>query len=860
MKLPFSFIAAFFVSLVAQADDKSPLIAAYYYPWYIEGDWSRHEYIETPVLGKYGTDDPKIAEKHIDMAADHGIDCFFVSWWGKDTLTSNHLRKGFLQAENLERIQYGLYYETMGILDATDGKKDGVVDFSQPGPMEKMIEDFRMLKKQHFGHDQYLKFNDKPVVGFYVSRTLKHFKRAHLDQLEKEIGVELYSIGDEAFFWDQEKPETARNGVGIFDSYSAYNMFEPKKIIEGDTALTFQSREAFPIFRTWAKEVTFFPGIIPRYHDFRGHPPMAGTPDDFALLLESAAAMAMRQPLEKGVQPIVFITSFNEWWEGTSLEPAEEYGTSYLEVVRDFQAVTKRKAPAPLTNQQDAGSTSAKKPNVVFIITDDQSWDTLGFMGGKVHTPRIDQLAKDGLFLTNFNVTSTVCSPSRYSFLTGRYAGRCQGPKFVKEHPPGDQTQVENIGELEPGGSNLATILQSAGYHTGFVGKSHVIRHDWMEKNHRPEDCPLETYPQDADPRDPEVNAKLQRNHQRWCDEIKKYGFDFADGVYAANLKELYCDDLNVHNLEWTVSKACDFMDEATKKQKPFFLYFSTTLHHGPAPWANRFSLDADPRMTGEGFVEEGFDVMPPREDVVKRNREAGFPDNKAFALWLDDGVGALIDKVDDLGLEKDTMVVFVPDHGSFRHGKATLHEYGMRVPMLLRWPGTIQAGSKYDEIVANIDVLPTLAEICGAQIPEAHQHDGISFASALNGDTKPIREYLFGELGHSRCVKTKDWKYIAVRFPPEVQKKMQAGQMFNGYEGEKLKTPYLTRNSHLGHYAAKANPNYFLPNQLYDLRKDVEENNDVFLEHPEAAQELHDRLGSLLKGFPGRPFGEFTE
>ncbi|MCP4787395.1 MAG: sulfatase-like hydrolase/transferase [Fuerstiella sp.] len=104
------------------------------------------------------------------------------------------------------------------------------------------------------------------------------------------------------------------------------------------------------------------------------------------------------------------------------------------------------------------------KPNIIFIITDDQSWDSLGFMDGKVSTPRIDQMACEGLYLTNFNVTSTVCSPSRYSFLTGRFAGRCEGRAFLAEHPHGDQTQVENIGELEPDGWNLARILQANGY------------------------------------------------------------------------------------------------------------------------------------------------------------------------------------------------------------------------------------------------------------------------------------------------------------------------------------------------------------------------------------------------------------
>lgn len=502
----------------------------------------------------------------------------------------------------------------------------------------------------------------------------------------------------------------------------------------------------------------------------------------------------------------------------------------------------------------------AERPNIVFIITDDQSWDSLAFMGGKVHTPRLDQMAREGLFLTNFNVTSTVCSPSRYSFLTGRYAGRCEGGRFLEEHPPGEQTQVENIGELETVGWNLARILQSGGYRTGFVGKSHVVRHDWLEGSHRAADCPLETYPRDSDPRDPDVAGKMKRNHQRWCEEIEKYGFDDADGVYAANLKELLCDKLNVHNLDWTVAKAFEFLEAGAEDEKPFFLYCSTTLHHGPAPWVNKFSLDADPRMTGEGFVEEGFDVLPARDDVLRRNREAGFQDRQAYALWLDDGVGAILDKIADLGIEENTLVIFVPDHGSYRHGKATLHDFGMRVPMLLRWPGTIEAGTTYDGIVANIDLLPTLAELAEIPIPEAHQVDGVSFKSVLFGDPEPIRDYLFGELGHSRCIKTEEWKYIAVRYPEEVQKKIEEGRLFNGFQSEKLKLPYLTRNGHLGHYAAAKNPNYFVADQLYHLESDPEETENVFAQNPEVAERLAKKLGAAIKSFPDRPFGEFGE
>jgi len=502
-------------------------------------------------------------------------------------------------------------------------------------------------------------------------------------------------------------------------------------------------------------------------------------------------------------------------------------------------------------------SLAATRPNIILIITDDQSWDSLGFMGGEVHTPRLDQMARDGMYFTDFNVTSTVCSPSRYSFLTGRYAGRCEGALFMREHPPGDQTQVENIGELEPEGWNLAKVLKHNGYRTGFVGKSHVIRHDWL--SHGPTlAAAMEPYPSDADPRDPLVNGKMRRNHMRWCEQIKQYGFDFADGVYGANLRELKCDALNVHNLDWTVSKAFKFLEEPM--DEPFFLYFSTTLHHGPAPWANKFSLDADPRMTGEGFVAEGFDVMSSRKDVLKRNREAGYKDNKAFALWLDDGVGAIIDKVKELGIEKETLIIFVPDHGSYRHCKATLHDYGMRVPMLLQWKGQIKPGSKYDGIVANIDFAPTILDLCGIKPPKRYRMDGVSFKSVLFGDRKPIRRALFGEMGHSRGIKTKEWKYIAVRYPEEVQRKIERGVKFRGFDGKDLDQPYLTRNGHLGHHASRHNPHYFDADQLYNLKQDPEENDNVFAQNPEVAQRMQRALAEELRKFENRPFGEFTD
>ena len=144
---------------------------------------------------------------------------------------------------------------------------------------------------------------------------------------------------------------------------------------------------------------------------------------------------------------------------------------------------------------------------------------------------------------------------------------------------------MENIVELSKGEAHLGNILQENGYKTGFVGKSHVMDHAMLNSSGW-DDYGLQTYAQTEDPYDPLVNAKMKHNHDVMQELVKSYGFDYADGLYMANVKELNNDALNVHNLEWTVDKARKFIEQ--EKDNPFFLYFSTTLHHGPVPWAAR--------------------------------------------------------------------------------------------------------------------------------------------------------------------------------------------------------------------------------------------------------------------------------
>ncbi len=504
----------------------------------------------------------------------------------------------------------------------------------------------------------------------------------------------------------------------------------------------------------------------------------------------------------------------------------------------------------------------AQKPNIIVIVSDDQSFNSIGYTSlGQVYTPTLDQLARDGMIYTNAHHPVTVCSPSRYTMLTGKYSGRCQGEEYLAKFPPGTLTRTENNCELTLSEDHLGKILGRNGYSTGFVGKSHIMEHDILAKANWPS-YGLQSYGQTDDPYDPAVSAKMKHNHEVYQSIVRSYGFDYADGIYMANVKELRNDALNVHNLEWTVDKARTFIEQ--EKDNPFFLFFSTTLHHGPAPWGVKngeywSSFDADPKLTGEGYVDNTWDFMPGRQEIQDKYIAAGFPEKDAYALLLDEGIKAIRDKLVELDLEENTLIIFIPDHGMWRHGKATLHDYGLKVPMLMYWKGKIIPGSNYDGLVQTVDFLPTLLDIAGIDFPAGLESDGVSLKTIIETGNGESHSSLFSELGYARAVKTKDWKYIAVRYPEDVQDKIDRGETFPGFEGRILDLPYLTNNSHLGYYASKNNPHYFEVDQLYDLKTDSAETVNVVDQHPEVLQELRELLSEYLLSFEDRPFREFT-
>ncbi|KGL60443.1 sulfatase, S1-51 family [Polaribacter sp. Hel1_33_49] len=488
-----------------------------------------------------------------------------------------------------------------------------------------------------------------------------------------------------------------------------------------------------------------------------------------------------------------------------------------------------------------------------------------GFNGDKeVHTPIIDDLAKNGMIFNSAYVSSSVCVPSRYTMLTGRYAGRSEGPAFMRMHPKGTMTRVENNTEIEKDKPNLPRLLQEVGYKTGFVGKSHIVEHNIVNNKKNWTKNGFQTYAKNADPNDPAVSKKMYENHQKWTEVIKEYGFDYANGVYAGNLREQYNDSLNVHNIEWKNKAALEFIDE--NKKDPFFLYYSETVPHGPAPYNMKNGkyfrgLDSNPKFTGEGLVDADYSYLPTREEIKEEVKNLDKKVAHAWLRWFDHAVGAVVDKLKAEGIYENTIIIITSDHGNYNGGKTSLYESGTKVPLMMHWPNGIKPNQEYNELVQNIDFTPTFLNLAGIKLKTVKSKlDGVSLKKVLKGTKKPVHDYLFFEMGYARSVMTKDWKYISVRYDKQKQNRINRGRTFKGWKGAELQYPYYTRNGHLGNIASKSSAFYFDADQVFDLVKDPRETENVFKDNKEKAEELKKLLTKSLMLFPNRPYAEFVK
>jgi arylsulfatase A len=484
-----------------------------------------------------------------------------------------------------------------------------------------------------------------------------------------------------------------------------------------------------------------------------------------------------------------------------------------------------------LSSCQDQKKTSNKevKPNIIIFYADDMGYGDLAIQNphSKIPTPNLDQLAKEGMLMTDAHSSSGICTPSRYALLTGRYHWRdfndivhSMGPSVFKEN------QV-----------TLPKILKENGYQTAAIGKWHL---GWDWEAIRKKDF---TQKEKTLLRNKEIEIWPSQAYD-WNKKIPggplSIGFDsyFGDGTinfppYAwiendkvtenptttlqHPKKEIALEgnwelrpgpavkDWDFYKVLPTVTKsAVKFIKKQEKAKKPFFLYMSFPSPHAP--------------------------IIPNKEFIGKSN--AGpYGD---YMYQTDDAVGQILEALKAIKADENTIVIFTSDNGSekyayeriknynhnssnpFRGVKRDVYEGGHHIPFIVKWPNKIKSGTINNQLFSQIDLLHTLTTIANVDLPKGLQHDSYNFSEAwLSNNSKPIRENLIHNTWVTKyAIRKGDWLYL------------------NNKDGYHTRIPkWLSKNQRI------ENTNDTV--QLFNLKKDIGQTINLASKFPNKVKEL---------------------
>ena len=352
-----------------------------------------------------------------------------------------------------------------------------------------------------------------------------------------------------------------------------------------------------------------------------------------------------------------------------------------------------------------------ERPNVIVILADDLGCGDMSLYDGWIQTPRIDRMAKEGVKFTDFHANSSVCSPTRIAFMTGRYQQRLGIVDVIVGHRDKDG--------LEPSEITISSLMKKAGYKTAIFGKWHC----GTDLRHNPTNHGFDEYVGFL------IGASDYHRHRGWMDGKEQK----EQPGYSTHI---------------ITDRSVEFIKR--NKDNPFFLYVSHAAVHNP--------------------YQTPADTPENRPKVRQRGREFARPRYKVMLAELDKGVGKILDTLKELDLEENTFVFFFSDNGSvtmgtnvrpYRGGKFSNYEGGHRVPAVARWPGRIKAGWISDELIAGMDLLPTVMDIAEIKIPKERELDGISVKDhLLNQADLPDRKLFFGyEPKLGTAMRDKHWK-----------------------------------------------------------------------------------------------------
>jgi len=465
---------------------------------------------------------------------------------------------------------------------------------------------------------------------------------------------------------------------------------------------------------------------------------------------------------------------------------------------------------------------SADRPNIVIIMADDMGFGDVQALNSDstIPTPNLNSLASEGMTFTDAHTPSAVCTPTRYGLLTGRY---CWRTKLTSGVLYGYSDHL-----IDPERTTIASLLKSSGYRTGVVGKWH-LGVDWQRNGNRPENVdftkPVENGPNtygfdysfivpaslDMAPYVYLENGSVVEQPTA-TQASQRFPAFVRNGPRSPSFKlENVLDDLT--------EKATSFVEQSAG-EKPFLLYFPLTAPHKPVLPHKRF---------------QGKTKLGPYGD---------------FIVQVDATVGRVLDALDKANVADNTLVIFTSDNGSFmfrrddpsaqghvdnetiqafradrhrsnyvfRGTKADIYEGGHHVPFFARWPKTIEAGAKSNETICLTDVLATCAEVVDAEVPENAGEDSFSLLSLMKGESwaQPRAPVIHHSAAGMFAIRDGEWKLIA-------------------------------GNGSGGRQQPKGKP-FAKPYQLFNIAKDVAEENDLIDEQSEVAQRLTAQLDGIRK------------
>ncbi|NQU51396.1 MAG: arylsulfatase [Bacteroidetes bacterium] len=449
-------------------------------------------------------------------------------------------------------------------------------------------------------------------------------------------------------------------------------------------------------------------------------------------------------------------------------------------------------------------NTAKQQPNIVYILCDDLGYGDIHANApatGKIPTPNVDKLISEGMRFTNAHSGSSVCTPTRYGLLTGRYSWRSRLQEGVVQATEGPLIEAERI--------TVAGFLKTQGYQTGIVGKWH-LNYSYQNPHTKEKIIPPNLNKSSGVPLGTIIpDGPITRGFDYF------YGFHHIGSMKTVVENDKVIKEIEMEELLPLLGKqAVNFINdkaEDAKNGKPFFLYVPLSSPHGP--------------------------IVPTEEWIGKSGLNL-FGD---FVMQTDWTVGQIINALEQQGISDNTLLIFTSDNGTspianfkelndkghfptanLKGHKADIWDGGHRVPFVVRWAnGNVPAGSVSDQLICLTDFMPTCAELLGTKLPKNTAADGVSFFPALfhNKISDERKAVVHHSVNGKFAIRKGKWKLIFCK---------GSGGWSNPTDDKAAKLEL---------------PKY----QLYNMETDISEKNNVYTDYPEIVEELSNLLEELI-------------